>query len=87
MMNCREISRLVSESLDHDLSFRQRMGLWFHLSMCRLCFGFRRNMLWIRDAAHDSAEEIESDDVDTADMTLPTDARIRMKRALRDETP
>ena len=36
-MHCRESARLLSEQRDRTLPFRKRVGLWFHLLVCRLC--------------------------------------------------
>ncbi len=85
MMTCKEVSRLVSESLEQKLALRQRIAMWFHLGMCRFCFGFRRNLLRIRLAVGDCAERIEADSADSHDTTLPAESRVRMKRVLRDE--
>ena len=37
MLHCREISRLVSESMERPFTFRERLQVGMHLAMCRLC--------------------------------------------------
>ena len=37
MINCKEASRLMSESQDRKLSFSEKMLLYFHLFMCKVC--------------------------------------------------
>ncbi len=81
MMSCKEVSRLLSESMERKLSFWQRVGLWFHLSMCKLCKGFSRDLQRLREAARRHAEDVENDAADS-DASLSTDSRERMKRAL-----
>ncbi len=82
MPNCKEVTRLVSESMERKLPFRKRMGLWMHLSMCKLCGGFRKELQMIQKAARQQAERIEIDSV-SDDNSLPDDARERIRRALQ----
>lgn len=81
MPSCQEVSRLVSESMERRLPLRQRIGLWMHLTMCRLCKGFARQLRVIRSAAkqHGEAEA----DTSLKEKTLTNDARERMRRAIR----
>ena len=83
MLRCREISRLVSESMDHDLSFRQRMQMRMHLAMCRLCSGFARQLRLLRRAARENPERL-TDTGDDTDSRLSDEARERIKTALKD---
>jgi len=48
VFNCKEISRLVSESMDRNLTFSQRVGVRFHLLMCRYCARFACQLTQIR---------------------------------------
>ncbi len=36
MLNCREVTQLASESLDRKLTWKEHIGLRFHLMMCKL---------------------------------------------------
>ena len=83
MPNCKEVTRLVSESMEHKLPFRKRISLWMHLSMCKLCGGFRKELQMIQDAARQQAESIEKDtDATPGESSLSNDARERIRRAL-----
>ena len=84
MMNCKEVSRLLSESMERKLSFWERVGLWFHLSMCKLCKGFSKDLQQLREAARRHAENIEND-VDATDAALSAESRDRIKRALESQ--
>jgi putative zinc finger protein len=47
---CKEIHRLVSEGLDRDLSFFERVDLRVHLVYCDACTNFNGQMGLIRKA-------------------------------------
>ncbi len=79
MPSCKEVSRLVSESMETKLPLHKRIGLWMHLSMCRLCKGFARQLRVIQAAAKQHGES--EDDTSLADATLSDDARERIRRA------
>lgn len=48
MLTCKEATRLVSESLDRELSFRQRFGLRVHLLLCHFCRRYKRQLLFLQ---------------------------------------
>ncbi len=49
MLTCKEASFLISKKLDGDLSRRERIGLWLHLGMCRLCRRYARDVKKIHE--------------------------------------
>lgn len=81
MLSCKEVSSLVTESLDRELPFRKRTSMRLHLLMCSLCSRFRRQMLFLRDAARSFAAASEKDKL-PANAWLSPEARARIKRAL-----
>lgn len=82
MLRCREISKLVSESMERKLSFRERVQLAMHLAMCRLCAGFAKQVRLLRTAARQDAERIAVADSDQ-ETRLSPEARERIKGALQ----
>lgn len=79
MFDCRSVSRMVSESLDRQLPLSQRIGLRFHLLMCRFCSRYRRQLLQMRELMRrigDNTEKSQSAE------DLPVKARQRIQRAL-----
>ena len=78
MPSCKEVSRLVSESMETKLPLRKRIGLWMHLSMCRLCRGFSRQLRVIQAAAKQHGES--EDDTSLADATLSANDSLRLPR-------
>ena len=81
MLSCKEVSRLVSESLDRKLPFWKRVSVWIHLRLCRLCQGFRKDLLKIRDSARQHPNDIKMD-ANEPDSALSEEARERIQRAL-----
>ena len=70
---------MVSESLDHKLPLAQRIGIRIHLMMCKFCSRYRKQLLILGEAMRLQARYIE--DMKPL-MTLPTEARDRIKRSL-----
>lgn len=62
MPSCESVSRLVSESHDRTMSWRERTKVRFHLAMCHYCTRFQRQLDVLkaaveRDKRGDAAEE------------------------------
>ncbi len=83
MLCCREISKLVSESMERQLPLGQRIQVRMHLMLCRLCAGFARQTRLLRRAAKQDSQRLAGDS-STPDATLSEEARDRIKAALRD---
>ena len=81
MPNCHEVSRLISESMETGIPLRKRIGLWMHLSMCRMCKGFAAQLRVIQTAAKLQGDS--ETDTSLADATLPDEARERIRRAMQ----
>ncbi len=81
MLRCREISKLVSESMEHELPLQKRLQVWMHLAMCRLCAAFARQLRLLRRAARENPERALADPA-APEPTLSHDARKRIKAAL-----
>ena len=62
MLSCKEAAWLISESMDRDLPFMQRIGIRAHLLMCKHCTRYRRQLLFIRDAIQHYLDEIENEE-------------------------
>ncbi len=82
MLRCREVSKLVSESMERRLPLRYRMELWMHLALCRLCAGFARQARFLRRAAQEEPARLVGD-TSSPQTTLTPEARERIKAALR----
>ena len=80
MFNCREVTRLVSESIDRKLPLWQRVGIKIHFLMCKLCPEAKRQMLFIKQAM--SQFTLESSALET-EVYLSPETRERIKLALK----
>jgi len=79
MLNCKDVTHLVSQSLDRRLSWRERLGVRLHLMICEACARFARQMQFLRAAARRMARQNEPET-----ETLSDQARERIGRALGD---
>ncbi len=78
---CKEVTRLVSESLDRDLSVPERLTLRVHVLMCVLCRRFARQVRFVRDALRRHPDRLEGQ-VLPPPPGLSTEARDRIRRSL-----
>ena len=62
-LSCREATRLVSQGLDRDLGFGERLSLHLHLAICTGCTRFNRQMATLRQAIHSLPQTGASEDV------------------------
>jgi hypothetical protein len=80
MLACREVTRLVSESLDRELSLGQRMSIKMHLMMCKLCSRYNKQLAALKEAIRLHA--MREEDVDFYPASLSSEARERIKQAV-----
>jgi len=48
--SCREVTRMVSQGEDRELSFGERVALRAHLAVCRGCRNARAQLRFLRSA-------------------------------------
>ena len=56
MLTCKEVTHLVSESLERSLSVKERLRLRLHFLVCAGCRNFRSQMTLLRQACRRLAE-------------------------------
>ena len=81
MLSCKEVTGLVSDSLDRALPVRQRMAVRMHLLLCKACARYERQLLFIREVVRRLPEDGEHPPSPSA-PALPTAARERIRRSL-----
>jgi hypothetical protein len=63
MLNCHEVTRLVSASQERPLALRERLSLKVHLMMCDGCRNFQEQIPFLRNTmrayAQGKNEELE----------------------------
>ncbi len=79
MLNCHEVTHLVSRSLDRRLSWRERIAVRMHVLICAGCANFVRQMKFLRTAVQRLAQR---DPPGAGGLTAA--ARARIARTLRD---
>lgn len=84
MLSCKEATRLVSEGLDRELPFWQRLGLRLHVVMCRGCSRFARQITALNRIIADHYGDGPPGEVPER---LPPDSVQRIKSSLRQATP
>jgi hypothetical protein len=77
--SCADIARLGSESIERELTWRERFQMRLHLLICVWCQRYVRQIRLLHDTLHAHPEEV----TDAAETSLSPDARDRMKRALK----
>lgn len=50
MLSCKEVTRLVSQGLDRELEFGERISLRLHFAICRGCRNVNRQLAFLRRA-------------------------------------
>jgi hypothetical protein len=84
VLSCKEITQLVSESLDRRLPLRQRLAIRVHILLCTLCNRYRRHLLFIRDAVRLHPDRLEAPQEPTLPSLSP-EARGRIKHSITQE--
>ena len=56
MLSCKQVTRLVSQGLDRELGFADRVRLRVHLAICDGCTNFSKQMHFLRKALSRLAE-------------------------------
>ena len=73
--NCRDVSILVSRGLDTRLSLSQRIGVRFHLTICRVCREHKRQL----DLIHRALRRLAAPGNETAvRVPLPESTKRRI---------
>ena len=56
MLSCKQVTRLVSQGLDRELGFADRVRLRVHLAICDGCTKFSKQLAFLRAAMAKLAE-------------------------------
>jgi hypothetical protein len=76
---CADLTRTMSESLERELTVRERVTLRLHFLMCVYCERYLAQLKLIREAVRRRAEQPDA----APDATLSPATRERISKALR----
>lgn len=78
MLNCKQTSLLVSQSLDRPLTWRERWAVRTHLLICVYCRRFTQQLKLIRGFM----QRWQQQATENSDIELPLAARERIAQQL-----
>ncbi|MEJ2347388.1 MAG: zf-HC2 domain-containing protein [Gammaproteobacteria bacterium] len=83
MISCKDVSELVSASLDRRLSNWERFKVRTHLMICKGCVNFSKQMKVLRIATRRLAEGGEAGG--STQVRLSEEARSRIRGAMQEQ--
>jgi hypothetical protein len=81
MLSCKDVTQLLSESMDATLPVGKRIGVRLHLLICKFCARYKRQLLLIRETARRLAAIEEAPGLPVGE-TLSAEARERIRKTL-----
>ena len=87
MLNCRQVTRLVSQAMDTKLSWRERLVVRIHLLYCVWCRRYAAHVQFLRRAAAKLAGA--TSDAGAAKLSEEAKEQIRQKlvQAMKEPRP
>jgi len=82
MLSCKDVTQLLSESMDHSLPLGKRIGVRLHLLICKLCARYERQLALIRETVRRLVGTEETTG-GTLGEPLSEEAKERIRRSLR----
>ena len=87
MLNCRDTTRLISQSMDATLPWHRRLAIRVHLLYCVWCRRYAAQLRLLRQAAR----QLPAEEVALASQKLSSETkeqmRARLQQALKDLPP
>ncbi len=81
MLSCKDVTRLLSDSMDHSLPFGKTIGVRLHLVICKFCARYERQLLLIRETARRLVAREETRGESPGER-LSEEARDRIRKSL-----
>jgi hypothetical protein len=78
MLDCKQASQIISQSLDRPLTMRERFALKLHLLICVYCKRFSQQMQTLRVAIKQMTASIENDN----SIEMPAATKHRIENSL-----
>jgi hypothetical protein len=80
MLNCRQTTRLVSQSMDAKLPWHTRLAIRFHLLYCVWCRRYAAQIRFLRKATR----QLDAEAADPSAQQLSGEAKERMRNCLQE---
>ena len=87
MLNCRQVTRLVSQSIDTKLRWYQWLGMRIHLLYCVWCRRYASQVHFLHKACHQLGTEAETNPSHTLSSEAKDKMRARLQEAAKNEPP
>jgi hypothetical protein len=81
MLSCKDVTQLLSESMDSSLPIGKRIGVRLHLLICKFCLRYERQLLLIREIARRLAV-MEATSGPASGEFLSEEAKERIRKSL-----
>jgi flagellar biosynthesis protein FlhB len=83
MLNCKETSRLASESMDRSLPLKSRIFMKMHVLICRFCQRYFSQITFIREALRLADDEVKIE-TKSSSIQLSPEMKERIRERLRE---
>lgn len=84
MLKCKEVTKLISESMDTKLPLRKEIGLRIHLMMCKFCSLYKKQLLQIKKISEDFIAKLNDDEIFSS-ISLSSEAKERIKKEIANQ--
>lgn len=81
MPSCRDISQDISDGMDRELPWRKRLSIRLHVSMCRFCRRYEKQLHLLREGVGHYADP----EANVVEKSLSPAAKEKLEKALADE--
>jgi hypothetical protein len=82
--SCKEVSRLISDSLERPLSTREKLGVKIHLWGCDLCKRYRDQLIMLQKVFEKYSISFNSEDL-LGGTKLRPEAKDKIRKLLHEE--
>lgn len=82
MLSCKDVTLLISQSMDTSLPIGKRLGVRLHLLTCSFCTRYERQLRLIRETLRRLTVSVDHPE-EAAVENLSADARDRIRKSLR----
>ena len=79
---CEVVTKKISESMDHQISTRDRLRIRIHLLGCEFCARYEKQLVTIRQLIESNIDEMNET---TAGPNLTPEAKLRIRKKIEQE--